>query len=128
MIEHIFILRGQLHVGGYPGLAYQLTYSAGEKAGQPVEWERYSGDGHISADKVCFAPKGPYGPVYEFTLAQSPTEESVQYKAGYEFAQKQKRRCRPRGQRPEAFIQGWQAAWRERRPSAIYKMYVKEKP
>lgn len=110
MMTRVFILSGRLYVGGYPGLQYQLTRLDGAVEEFDYKGSAYLGEGHCNMLRY-----GDHGPVSEYKVSSTPTEESVQFAAGYEFGKEQKQRRFPTT-KPEAFRRGWQSAWSERRP------------
>ena len=109
MYKRVQILRGKLQepTEFWVGLAYQLT----RRDGTPCSFS-YTGPAGVEGNTVTIA-HGTH--VETFTVASEPTEESRLFYKGFSHGMRQARRRMP-ASKPEAYLDGWQAAWRERRP------------
>jgi hypothetical protein len=115
MYRHVNIHHGLIGIGGFPALDYQLH----DEHGQPVTIS-YRGTVWIEGNRIVIGDPQRDIHLYEYCLADHPTESSAQFACGYDWAKKQTRCAWPNG-RSESFRYGWEQAWKERDPVGFRK-------
>ncbi len=110
-MRHVFILGGLLCLGEWPSLQYQLRRKDDLT---PVDFD-YRGLAYVKGREVNMLRAGDFGPVTECIRDEEPTQYSVEFAAGYQRADQQKREHYLKNQ-SEGFIAGWRARWREKKP------------
>lgn len=100
MLQTVSIYDGELAIGK---LRFSLT-------GEPASLT-YRGQAFLQGNQLRIVMGR--STVYDFTVADHPTPESVDYRSGYEKAMSQKRRRLPK-EYTSAWYHGWLAAWEEK--------------
>jgi hypothetical protein len=108
MYQHVSIHKGYIAIGGWPALDYQLF----DMQDKPVAID-YRGTVWIEGNRIVIGDGARDIHLYEYRIADRPTEDSAQFCTGYRFGQEQKRCQWPNG-RSESFRNGWEWAWKER--------------
>ncbi len=109
--EHVFILNGILSIG-WPPYHYPLR----RKDNGLIEDFDYNGDAWCENGAVNILRYGSHGPVSEYIIDRVPTAASLDFKAGYEYADQQTKKHAPSASKSAAFQEGWSVRWSERRP------------
>jgi hypothetical protein len=105
MYHHVYIHDGKLPIG-------KLQFQLSDENGNLVDFD-YFGNVGISGNKLRII--AGRDSVHDFTIADRPTPESVEYANGYEKAESQQRKRWPNPDKfSRHFISGWLAGWKEK--------------
>ncbi len=117
--KHVFISKGEYGVDSGddgPWLSFPLI---DDETGEPVRFD-YRGDALISYDggrQYLGISSGPWDLNAKVLRVGEVTPQSVAQRAGWDYADKQKRKVWPkRAADDEWFKSGWMERWEQRRP------------
>ena len=105
-MTRVFIMRGKFQPAD---LDCWLEWQIYNQKGEPVEFD-YRGEAGVDGNQIRI-PSGAH--VYDYTISETPTPESVQTQKGYEMAMRQNRKRCP-GKQSSWFIHGWQIGWEQK--------------
>ena len=104
MLQTVYVYKGKLSIGL---LEFQLT----DENGNPSDIT-FRGEGSIQGNALRIL-QGRTG-IYDFTIAEKPTQESLDYSIGYDKALSQKRKRLPNNYTSHYYY-GWLAGWESKK-------------